>query len=120
MTAVKSTSPATNSRPSFQSCTAPPNTVVKDWRPTADRPSIGTAFATTSSMAAAIVSASVRSSESSRRRQSSRSQRGQRAEALGARSGSRCSRSQCGQATRKGSAMGSLYTASYSPRCERA
>ena len=45
--AVKNTSTATVSRPSSQSCRAPPNTVVDAWCPTAVRPSMGTEFATT-------------------------------------------------------------------------
>src|SRR5437867_2233925 len=109
-TAVKSTSPATVSRPSCQSCSAPPSTVVDAWCPTAVSPSIGTVFATTYSAAAASANASVRWSESSRRRQSSLSQRGQRADAPGARSGRRCRRSQSGQAMNVPSETGWLYT----------
>ena len=91
-------------------CSAPPITVVEAARPTIVSPSIGTEFATTIGSAAAIVSASVRFSESSRRRHSSLLQRGHRADAPGASSGSRCSRSQCMHATSEGSAIGWLYT----------
>ena len=69
---------------------------------------MGTAFATTYSTAAARVSASVRFIGSLRRRHNSLSQRGQRADAPGASSGRRCSRSQSGQAMSDASASASL------------
>src|SRR5262245_2846503 len=98
ITAAKSTSPATICSPSRQSCWAPPSTVVWASRPTTVRPSMGKVLATAKRIAAASASGSVRWRESSRRRHSSRSQRGHCAEPPGWSSGRRCTRSQCGQA----------------------